>query len=41
MHASLGYLFLFIATAGTTITPYMQLYLQSAVVERGVARSTS
>ena len=25
-----------IATAGTTITPYMQLYLQSAVVERGV-----
>jgi Mn2+/Fe2+ NRAMP family transporter len=26
---------LVIATAGTTITPYMQLYLQSAVVERG------
>src|SRR5437016_4677068 len=25
-----------IATTGTTITPYMQLYLQSAVVERGV-----
>jgi Mn2+/Fe2+ NRAMP family transporter len=24
-----------IATAGTTITPYMQIYLQSAVVERG------
>jgi len=31
-----GYLFLFIATAGTTITPFMQLYVQSAVVERGL-----
>jgi Mn2+/Fe2+ NRAMP family transporter len=31
-----NYLFLFIATAGTTITPFMQLYLQSAVVERGI-----
>jgi Mn2+/Fe2+ NRAMP family transporter len=30
------FLLLLIATAGTTITPYMQLYLQSAVVERGV-----
>jgi NRAMP (natural resistance-associated macrophage protein)-like metal ion transporter len=30
-----GYVLLVIATAGTTITPYMQLYLQSAVVERG------
>ncbi len=30
------YLILLIATIGTTITPYMQLYLQSAVVERGV-----
>jgi len=33
-----AYLLLFVATAGTTITPYMQLYLQSAVVERGVTR---
>jgi Mn2+/Fe2+ NRAMP family transporter len=33
---SSGYLFLFIATAGTTITPFMQLYVQSAVVERGI-----
>jgi NRAMP (natural resistance-associated macrophage protein)-like metal ion transporter len=33
-----AYLLLFVATAGTTITPYMQLYLQSAVVERGVRR---
>ena len=30
-----AYLLLFVATAGTTITPYMQTYLQSAVVERG------
>jgi NRAMP (natural resistance-associated macrophage protein)-like metal ion transporter len=36
IHTSSTYLVLFIATAGTTITPYMQLYLQSAVVERGV-----
>src|SRR3984893_1383012 len=31
-----GYLFLFIAPAGPTITPFMQLYVQSAVVEKGV-----
>ncbi len=31
-----GYLYLFIATAGTTITPFMHLYVQSAVVERGI-----
>jgi NRAMP (natural resistance-associated macrophage protein)-like metal ion transporter len=30
-----AYMLLFIATAGTTITPYMQHYLQSATVERG------
>ncbi|HEY1835043.1 MAG TPA: Nramp family divalent metal transporter [Solirubrobacteraceae bacterium] len=33
-----AYLLLLIATIGTTITPYMQLYLQSAVVERGVRK---
>ncbi|MHB8618337.1 MAG: Nramp family divalent metal transporter [Chloroflexota bacterium] len=32
-----GYLLLFVATVGTTITPYMQLYLQSAVAEKGVS----
>lgn len=32
------YLLLFVATVGTTITPYMQLFQQSAVVERGVPR---
>ena len=36
LHANSAYLLLLIATVGTTITPYMQLYLQSAVVERGV-----
>ena len=36
IHASSEYILLFVATAGTTITPYMQLYLQSAIVERGV-----
>src|SRR5262249_53954244 len=30
------FVLLLVATAGTTITPYMQYYLQSAVVERGV-----
>jgi Mn2+/Fe2+ NRAMP family transporter len=35
LHASSAYILILIATAGTTITPYMQLYLQSAVVERG------
>ncbi|HEV7163281.1 MAG TPA: Nramp family divalent metal transporter [Solirubrobacteraceae bacterium] len=36
IHTNPAFLLLLIATAGTTITPYMQLYLQSAVVERGV-----
>ena len=36
IQANSAYLFLLIATAGTTITPFMQLYLQSAVVERGI-----
>lgn len=36
LHTDATYLLLLIATIGTTITPYMQQYLQSAVVERGV-----
>ncbi|HET9116055.1 MAG TPA: Nramp family divalent metal transporter [Gaiellaceae bacterium] len=36
IHLSGAYVVLFIATVGTTITPFMQLYLQSAVVERGL-----
>ena len=33
----LGYLHLLIALIGTTISPYLQLYVQSSVVEKGVA----
>ncbi len=36
IQTSPSYVLLFVATAGTTITPFMQLYLQSAVVERGL-----
>jgi Mn2+/Fe2+ NRAMP family transporter len=36
IHLTGAYVVLFIATVGTTITPFMQLYLQSAVVERGL-----
>jgi Mn2+/Fe2+ NRAMP family transporter len=32
------YLFLLVGLLGTTITPYMQLFQQSSMVERGVAR---
>lgn len=32
------YVLLFVGTVGTTITPYMQLFQQSSVVEKGVAR---
>ncbi len=37
IQTSPAFLLLFVAMAGTTITPYMQLYLQSAVVERGAS----
>ncbi|MBV8085837.1 MAG: divalent metal cation transporter, partial [Chloroflexi bacterium] len=36
-HMDTGFLLLFVATVGTTLTPYMQLYIQSAVAEKGVA----
>lgn len=36
LRANPTFVLLLVATAGTTITPYMQHYLQSAVVERGV-----
>ncbi len=39
LQTSPAFLLLFVAMAGTTITPYMQLYLQSAVVERGATVS--
>jgi len=35
-HFNAGYLNLFIATIGTSITPYMQVYVQSAVADRGI-----
>ncbi len=34
-----NYITLFIAMVGTTITPYMQLYIQSSVAERGAGAS--
>lgn len=34
-----SYILLFVATIGTTLTPYMQLYIQSAVAEKGVPLS--
>ena len=36
LHFDVGYLHLLIALIGTTISPYMQLYVQSSVVEKGV-----
>jgi Mn2+/Fe2+ NRAMP family transporter len=39
MQTNSTFLLLFVALAGTTITPYMQLYLQSAVVERGATEA--
>jgi len=32
-----GYLFILVALIGTTITPYMQLYVQSSVADKGVS----
>jgi Mn2+/Fe2+ NRAMP family transporter len=34
-----AYIFTFVATVGTTITPYMQIYLQSSVAEKNVRMS--
>jgi len=38
LHTEAGYLVLLVGLIGTTITPYMQLFQQSALVEKGVAR---
>jgi Mn2+/Fe2+ NRAMP family transporter len=35
-HLSQGYLFAFVATVGTSITPYMQVYIQSSVADKGI-----
>lgn len=37
-HFSTDYIVTFIGVVGTTITPWMQFYLQSAVVEKGVRK---
>lgn len=31
-----GFIFIFVATVGTTITPYMQVFIQSSVVDKGI-----
>ena len=36
LHFHSGYLYMLIGLVGTTITPWMQFYLQSVVVEKGV-----
>jgi NRAMP (natural resistance-associated macrophage protein)-like metal ion transporter len=38
LHADPDYLLLVVGLIGTTITPYMQLFQQSAIVEKGVGR---
>jgi Mn2+/Fe2+ NRAMP family transporter len=38
IHFESGYLVLLVGLLGTTITPFMQLFQQSSIVERGVAR---
>ena len=38
LRADHDYLFLLVGLLGTTVTPYMQLFQQSSVVEKGVAR---
>jgi Mn2+/Fe2+ NRAMP family transporter len=36
-HMSAGYMTVVVALIGTTVTPYMQVYVQSALVEKGVS----
>lgn len=36
-HANKGYFLMLIGMIGTTITPYMQFYLQSTIVDKGVS----
>jgi len=38
IHQESSYFFLLVGLLGTTITPYMQLFQQSSLVEKGVAR---
>jgi NRAMP (natural resistance-associated macrophage protein)-like metal ion transporter len=36
MHISSGYLYMILGLVGTTIAPWMQFYLQAAIVEKGI-----
>ncbi len=36
VHFNSAYLLLFVATVGTSITPYMQVYVQSTVADKGI-----
>ena len=40
LHSDQGFLLLLVALIGTTITPYMQLFQQSSVVEMGATRKS-
>jgi Mn2+/Fe2+ NRAMP family transporter len=35
-HLDQAFIFVFVATIGTTITPYMQVFVQSSVVDKGI-----
>ena len=35
-HLDSAFMFIFVATVGTTITPYMQIFVQSSVVDKGI-----
>lgn len=35
-HLDSAFIFMFVATVGTTITPYMQIFVQSSVVDKGI-----
>jgi len=39
-HLNAAYIFAFVATVGTTITPYMQVYVQSSVAEKNLTMAT-
>jgi NRAMP (natural resistance-associated macrophage protein)-like metal ion transporter len=39
-HITSAYILLFVGTVGTTITPYMQLYIQSSVAEQRIPMET-
>ena len=38
IHLDSDYIFLLVGLLGTTLTPYIQVFQQSSIVERGAAR---